>query len=63
MNALAALRKFPSKPSLKPSNSKSTKKRLNFATFFSYPACHGYEYQASPEEVVSVLEAGYSCPK
>jgi hypothetical protein len=63
MNALAALHKFPSKPSLKPSNSKSTKKRLNFATFFSYPACHGYEYQASPEEVVSVLEAGYSCPK
>jgi hypothetical protein len=63
MNALAALRKFPSKTSLKPSNSKSAKKRLNFATFFSYPACHGYEYQASPEEVASVLDDGYSCPQ
>jgi hypothetical protein len=63
MTALAALRKTPSKPSLKPKNSQSARKRLNFATFITYPACHGYEYPASPEEVTTILDAGYSCPQ
>jgi hypothetical protein len=63
MNAMAALQKRPSKPSLKKSNFNYAKRHLNFATFFSYPACHVYEYPASNEEVATALEAGYSCPQ
>jgi hypothetical protein len=61
--ALRALRKQPSKPALKPRNLDKVSKSLNFATFLSYPACHGYEYQASDAEVDDLLQAGYSCPQ
>jgi hypothetical protein len=62
-SALRALRKQHSKPALKPKNLRKVSKSLNFATCLSYPACHGYEYQASQGEVEDLLQAGYSCPQ
>jgi hypothetical protein len=29
----------------------------------SYPACQGYEYQATPVEDEDMIQAGYSCPQ
>jgi hypothetical protein len=61
--ALEALCKKPSNPTLKARNAKSVRRNLNFASFLSYPACHGYEYPATPEEAADMLQAGYSCPQ
>jgi hypothetical protein len=62
-SALKALRKKPSKSALKKGKSIPTKRNLNFASFLSYPACHGYEYPATPDEDADMLQAGYSCPQ
>ncbi|KAM0852655.1 hypothetical protein ACQ4PT_051620 [Festuca glaucescens] len=45
------------------SSSVSVKKKLSFAAIMAYPACEGYEYQATAEEASDFLLAGYSCPQ
>jgi hypothetical protein len=63
ISALKALRKKSSKSALKMGKTISTKRKLNFASFLSYTACHGYEYPATPDEDADMLQAGYSCPQ
>jgi hypothetical protein len=62
--AILALRKRPSRSALKSSKGKApVGRRLNFVTYMSYPACQGYEYQATPAENEDMIQAGYSCPQ
>jgi hypothetical protein len=62
--ALHALSKKPTNPSIKPLGSRTpARKKLSFATFQAYPACAGYEFPASRQQVLDAVEAGYDCPQ
>lgn len=55
-----ALRHVPAKSSLSSSDSMHVKKSLRFATFLNSPACKGYRYPATTEEISIVQnDAGY----
>lgn len=55
-----ALRHVPAKSSLSSSDSMHVKKSLRFATFLNYPACIGYRYPATTEEISIIQnDAGY----
>jgi hypothetical protein len=38
-------------------------RKLSFAVLEAYPACKGYEYPATDDQVADLIQAGYVCPQ